>query len=68
MLDEDAWESIVANLEAASPDSSFELVYKNNSDEVALYQKGLESNPKLEINFGLVKREKVLWVKIIRSA
>ena len=51
VLDEDAWESIVANLEAASPDSSLELVYKNNSGEVALYQEGLESNQKLEINF-----------------
>ena len=50
-MDEDAWERIVSNVEAASPDSGLKLVGKKNSGEVALYQEGLESNQKLEINF-----------------
>ena len=51
VLDEDAWERIVSDVEAASPDSGLKLVGKKNSGEVALYQEGLESNQKLEINF-----------------
>ena len=39
------------DVEAASPDSGRKLVGKKNSDEVALYQEGSESNQKLEINF-----------------
>ena len=68
VLDEDAWERIVSDVEAASLTAASSLIGKRKVVKWLSTKRVRRAIKNWRSIFGLVKQEKVLWAKITRSA